>query len=98
MDPIFETEVTKIKGNKKFTQQDSVIREVKLEIIVNGQNIGALMSVPVELEELAVGYLMSESIIESVKDIEKIELEDIDTKNFKAVSYTHLTLPTKRIV
>lgn len=83
MDPIFETEVTKIKGNKKFVVKDTVIREVKLEIIVNGKNVGALMSVPVELEELAVGYLMSESIIENVEDIQKMELEDIDTKNFK---------------
>jgi FdhD protein len=83
MDPIFETEVTKIKGNKKFTVKDTVIREIKLELIVNGKNVGALMSVPVELEELAVGYLMSESIIEDVKDINKIEVEDIDTKNFK---------------
>jgi hypothetical protein len=29
MDPIFETEVTKIKGNKKFVVKDTVIREVK---------------------------------------------------------------------
>ena len=80
---IFKTEVTKIKDGKKFVVEDEVIREVKLTIFVNKRRVGALMSVPVDLKELAIGYLMSESIIEDVKDIEKIELKDIDTKNFE---------------
>ena len=80
---IFETEVTKIKNGKKFTTEDEMIREIKLEIVVNGKNVGALMAVPVDLEELAVGYLMSEDIIENVKDINSIELVDVDTKTFQ---------------
>lgn len=80
---IFETEVTKIKGDKKFTVKDTVIREIKLEIIVNEKNVGSLMAVPIDLEELAVGYLMSEDIITDVKDIKKIELKDVDTKTFQ---------------
>lgn len=83
METIFEIEVTKIKNGKKFTMVDTVIREIKLEIIVNEKNVGALMAVPVDLEELAVGYLMSEAIIEDVKDIENIELIDVDTKTFQ---------------
>lgn len=83
METIFETEVVKIKNNKKFTVKDTVIREVKLEIIVNEKNIGALMAVPVDLKELAVGYLMSENIIENIKDIKRIRLIDIDTKTFQ---------------
>lgn len=83
MEMIFKTEVTKIKDGKKFVVTDEVIREVKLTIFVNERRVGALMSVPVDLKELAVGYLMSESIIEDVKDIEDIELKDIDTKNFE---------------
>ncbi|WP_024954027.1 formate dehydrogenase accessory sulfurtransferase FdhD [Sulfurospirillum arcachonense] len=83
METIFEIEVTKIKGNKKVTVQDTVIREVKLEIIVNDKNVGSLMAVCVDLKELAVGYLMSEAIIENVKDISKIEIVDVDTKTFQ---------------
>lgn len=50
MDPIiFETEVTKIKDGKKITMQDTVIREVKVEIIVNGKSAGAMMSVAIRL-------------------------------------------------
>jgi FdhD protein len=85
LETIFEIEVTKIKDGKKFTTKDEVIREIKLEIIVNGRNVGSLMAVSVDLEELAVGYLMSEDIIEDVKDISKIELIDVDTKTFQVV-------------
>jgi FdhD protein len=82
-DTIFETEVTKIKNGKKFTMQDTVIREVKLEIVVNSKVVGSLMAVSVDLEELAVGFLMSEDIIRDIKDIEKIKLIDVDTKTFQ---------------
>ena len=83
METIFEFEVTKIKDGKKFVVQDEVIREIKLELIVNGKKIGALMAVPVDLEALAVGYLMSEDIIQNIKDISKMELVDVDTKTFQ---------------
>ena len=60
---IFETEVTKIKDGKKCITRDEVIREIKLTIIVNETRIGAMMSVPVDLKELTVGYLISENIV-----------------------------------
>ncbi len=82
---IFETEVTKIKNGKKFSTDDEVIREIKLELIVNGKIVGALMAVPVDLEELAVGYLMSEDIIEDVESIRDVELVDVDTKTFQVL-------------
>ncbi len=84
---IFETKVTKVINGKKVEQDDSVIREVKLTIIVNKKRIGAMMAVRVDLKELSVGYLMSENIIKDVKDIRKIEIIDRDNeeKNFEAI-------------
>ena len=83
MEPVFTTEVTKIKDGEKFTVMDEVIREAKLTIFVNQKRVGALMSVPVDLKELAVGYLMSENIVERVEDIENLDLKDLDGKNFE---------------
>jgi FdhD protein len=83
MEPVVEFEVTKVKGNQKFTVTDTVIREIKLEIYVNERYIAALMGTPVDQVELVVGYLMSENIIENVKDIEKTELKNIDDKIFQ---------------
>ncbi len=83
MGPILKTEVTKIKNGKKFTVIDTVIKEVKLEIFVNNEKLGALMATPVDLKELAAGYLIGENIIEKVKDIDKIELFDEDENIYK---------------
>ncbi|NLC28070.1 MAG: formate dehydrogenase accessory sulfurtransferase FdhD [Campylobacteraceae bacterium] len=74
MEPTFTTEITKIKDGKKFTANDTLVREIKLEIIVNGERIGAVMATPVDQEALALGYLMSENIIASFEDISSMEL------------------------
>lgn len=84
MEPIFTTEVTKIKGNKKFVTDDTLIREVKLEIYINNKRVVSLMATPTDLEELAIGYLISENIIEKISDLESIDIQDIDTKIYKA--------------
>ncbi|MDX1809231.1 MAG: formate dehydrogenase accessory sulfurtransferase FdhD [Sulfurospirillaceae bacterium] len=84
MEPIFTTQVTKIKGNKKFVTDDTVIREVKLEIYINDKRVVALMATPTDLQELTVGYLISENIIEKVSDIDTLEILDIDSKIYEA--------------
>lgn len=84
---IFKTDVTKIKDGKKIPTEDEVIREVQLTIFVNEKRIGAMMSVPVDLKELTVGYLISENIVIDIKDIKKLEIIDVDNeqKNFNAI-------------
>ncbi len=74
MEPIYQTEVTKIKNGKKFTVTDTLVREIKLEIFVNGSRVGAVMATPIDQEALVVGYLMSENIISNIKDVKKIKL------------------------
>jgi FdhD protein len=83
MDSIFETQIIKIADGEKIIITDIVIREIKLEIIVNDKVIGSLMAVPIDLKELAVGYLLSENIIKNINDIKNILLKDIDTKIFQ---------------
>lgn len=78
MEPTFTTKITKVKDNEKFVMDDKLVREIKLELIVNGERIGALMATPVDQEALAIGYLMSENIIEHIDDIEKITLTHED--------------------
>lgn len=76
LEPLFSTQIVKFKGDERIECDDVLVREIKLELYVNGDKIGALMATPIDQEALAVGYLMSENIIASVKDIEKIELKD----------------------
>ena len=66
MEPIFSTKITKIKGKEVFERDDTLVREIKLELFVNEKRVGALMATPVDQEALAIGYLMSENIIEKL--------------------------------
>jgi len=76
MDPTYKYTVTKVKGGKKFSFEDTLIREVKLDIVVNDEKIASLMATPVDQEALAVGYLISENILKSVHDIQRMQLKD----------------------
>lgn len=77
MEPLFSTQITKYKGDNSFVCDDVLVREIKLEILVNGKKVGSVMATPVDQKALAVGYLMSEDIISKIDDINDItELED----------------------
>ena len=74
MEPIFATTITKVKGKETFEREDTLVREIKLELIVNGEKVGAVMATPVDQEALAIGYLMSENIIERYSDVSSLKL------------------------
>ena len=76
MQPIFTTQITKFKGAQKSAVDDILVREIKLEIYINGKRFGAVMATPTDQEALAAGYLISENLIASPEDIENIELSD----------------------
>lgn len=76
MEPTYSVPIIKLKKGKKNRFEDTLVREIKLEIIVNNNRIGALMSTPVDSEALGIGYLMSEAIIKDIKDIESMELKN----------------------
>lgn len=74
MEPVFSTKITKIKGKETFEREDILVREIKLELIVNGEKVGAVMATPVDQEALVIGYLMSENIIEKLSDVTSLKL------------------------
>lgn len=76
MEPTYNVPIIKVKNGKKLSFEDTLVREIKLEIIVNDKRIGAVMSTPVDSEALGIGYLMSEAIIKDVDDIKSMELKD----------------------
>lgn len=76
MQPIYTTQITKFKGDEQILKDDILVREIKLEIQINDKRFGAMMATPVDQEALAVGYLISENIIASPKDISEVRLED----------------------
>lgn len=53
---------------------DKVVTETPLTIFINDQEFATLLCSPDKLKELAVGHLISESLISSAKDIKDVSL------------------------
>ena len=66
----FDIQTYDKKGPSRI--KDSVIREVPLDIFLNGRKVITIACTGNHIEELALGFLRSEGVIETLKDIEEI--------------------------
>ena len=85
MEPIYLTEVTKIKNGKKIVVEDTLIKEAKLDIVINEKKITSMMAVPLDLKELIVGYVIGEKIVDRVEDIKDIAIKTEDERNYEVI-------------
>lgn len=67
------TDIIKYTGGELLETQDAVIKEHRANIFVNGEPYVSLMCLPQFFEELAVGFLYSEQVINSYEDILEIQ-------------------------
>ncbi|MFH1421542.1 MAG: formate dehydrogenase accessory sulfurtransferase FdhD [Planctomycetota bacterium] len=81
MTVIKKLKITRYKNSIKTETPDFVIREVPLTIFINGREYATLMCIPQRLEELIVGFLRGERIINSLQDVSNCI---IDKKSFTA--------------
>jgi FdhD protein len=70
-----ERPVTVIRDGVTENLTDSVIREDIFRLKVNGKTFVSLACLPENLEELAVGFLRSEGVIEARSDIEGVDVD-----------------------
>ncbi len=73
MDSTKEIQIKRINNNVQEEITDLIIEEIPLDIFVNYEFYAALMCTPIEVRELAIGFLFSEGIISSIKSITSIE-------------------------
>ncbi len=85
MQPTYLTEVTKIKNGKKIVVEDTLIKEAKLDIVINDKKIASMMAVPLDLKELVVGYIIAEKIVDKVDDIKDITIKSEDERNYEVL-------------
>ena len=52
--------------------EETLVRELRANLIINGRYYISMMCMPKNLEQLAIGFLFSEGIISSYEDIEQI--------------------------
>jgi FdhD protein len=70
-----ERPIVSIRDGGSGTVMDRVIREDILRIVVNGETFVSLACLPESLEELAVGFLRSEGVIDSKDAVEAVEVD-----------------------
>jgi FdhD protein len=65
--------IIRIKEENKSFEDDEVAIEFELTLIINGEKFVKLICTPNDLEELVIGYMYTEGIIESINDIKQID-------------------------
>ena len=86
----------RVDGDHFLHGEHDVVEESPIALFINGRHAVTVMLTPVNLEDFVTGYLFTEEIIKTIKEIESIKIEknrvSVITKNlFKA-------LPPKKTV
>lgn len=68
--------ILRVTEQLKSEVEDIVVREFPLTIVLNDHELVTLLCSPTSLEYLAVGFLLSEGLIESKDDIKAILVDD----------------------
>lgn len=81
--PDCEVSLFRYRAESGFVEsEDFVASEEPLEIRVNGQSVAVMMRTPGHDEELATGFLYTESVIDSAAEIQSIQhLHDLDRES-----------------
>ena len=69
-------EIEKVDNSGIHRVDDEVIIENYFNIIVDDKKVATLMCTPSDLENLVIGHLYSLDLINTIKDIEEISIED----------------------
>jgi FdhD protein len=66
--------VSRVRENERFSETDTVVVEYPFTIILNDNELTTTLCTPDKLEQLAIGFLVSEGIIKRKEEIEGIRL------------------------
>ena len=72
--------ITRIKKSKKSDEIDTVLIESPIDLNVNSEPLANIICLPKDLKELAVGFLFSIGIINSIEDIKEVNVDELDNK------------------
>ncbi len=68
--------IDKISGDEVREVEDLTIEEARLSVFLNGEKAISMMTIPVDQEAHAVGFLMSENVITSLDDVKSLKLSE----------------------
>ena len=65
----------RVSGRNVSEVTDEVAAELPVRLILNSESLVTLLCTPTELEELAIGFLLSEGILQERSSLKKIEVD-----------------------
>ena len=84
IDKVLNCNVTKIKQDEVFELNEILVREYALSIFLNSKKLTTLFCSPEKFKELTIGFLRTEGIINSKKDIINLNIDETNgTANVK---------------
>jgi len=90
--------ILSIRGELSERAERVVVEEASLRITVNGSELVTLMCTPVALEDLVLGFLLSEGIVDDLSEVALLGIcDDRSQANVRLVS-PEVSLPTGRTV
>jgi len=79
MEPVSDTLLIRITGDTSEEVLDRVAAEAPCTLIVNGEELVSLLCSPIELENMAVGFLLSEGLLSSKEALQEIIVDEKDS-------------------
>ncbi|MGD9202453.1 MAG: formate dehydrogenase accessory sulfurtransferase FdhD, partial [Chitinispirillia bacterium] len=90
--------VLRVKNNKYSTSVDSIATEIPFTIIVNDIEVATLLCSPIDLKELALGFLYTSGFIKSMGDFKSVILDTVNwTATVRTVDTPDLNAFQKRM-
>jgi len=75
-------DITRIRKNEKEQVDDLVLYEKPIDLYINSKPLVNIICLAKDLKELAVGFLFSIGIIDSIKDIKEINVIELENSIF----------------
>ncbi len=76
MDNTKKVEILRIKGDISNLEEDIVVTEYPFTIFINDMEIVTLLCSPTSLEYLALGFIYSEGLINSLSNVRRITIDE----------------------
>lgn len=83
-------QTAKYHHHLKSIEDDEIARETAVTVMINGEQYATIVCTPNDIREMALGFLASEGIIRTIRQVENIT---VDTA--KGFAYINLTSPVE---
>ena len=74
--PLREMQALRIERGERQAFSDAVIEEAPIALLYNGVSHAVMMATPADLEDYALGYSLSEGIVEDPGELRYVEALD----------------------